>query len=195
MKKVVPVDAVLIPDKAKLVFKGQIFDVYQWQQEMFDGSKATFEMLKRPDTVTVIPIIGDRIITIDDTQPHLGTKLGFPGGRVDAGEQALVAIKREMLEETGYEMKNWRLVKVIQPHFKLEWFINFYVAWDGQKVSEPHLDVGEKIKVSLLPFEKVKHYAITKSGYFGEAEDLLVNSGSLDKLKNLAEFSGQEVDR
>ncbi len=36
-----------IPPNAKRVFKGIIFDVYQWQQKMFDGSKETFEMLKR----------------------------------------------------------------------------------------------------------------------------------------------------
>lgn len=35
-----------LPPQAKKVFTGQIFDVYQWEQEMYDGSFETFEMLK-----------------------------------------------------------------------------------------------------------------------------------------------------
>lgn len=38
-----------IPENAKLVFKGKIFDTYQWEQEMYDGSRVTFEKIKRPD--------------------------------------------------------------------------------------------------------------------------------------------------
>ena len=58
-----------IPDNAKLVFKGVIFDVYQWQQELFDGSQATFEALKRPGTVQVIPTVGDRVLLSYEEQP------------------------------------------------------------------------------------------------------------------------------
>ena len=35
-----------IPENAKRVFKGIIFDVYQWEQELYNGSKAVFEKLK-----------------------------------------------------------------------------------------------------------------------------------------------------
>ena len=45
-----------IPKDAKLVFKGKLFDVYQWQQERFDGSFATYERLRRRPSVTIIPI-------------------------------------------------------------------------------------------------------------------------------------------
>jgi len=33
MKKTIPADAVLVPDDAKRVFNGMIFDVYQWPQK------------------------------------------------------------------------------------------------------------------------------------------------------------------
>jgi len=39
-----------LTSQAQRVFKGIIFDVYQWKQKMFDGSQGIFEMLKRPDT-------------------------------------------------------------------------------------------------------------------------------------------------
>lgn len=59
-----------MPENAKRVFKGIIFDVYQWEQEMFDGGKETFEKLKRPNTVVVFPVFPDgRIMLTEQEQP------------------------------------------------------------------------------------------------------------------------------
>ena len=196
MKKLVPNDAVLIPNNAECVFRGQIFDIYQWPQKMFDGSEHTFEMLKRPDTVTVVPVLGDKILTILDEQPHSGARLSFPGGRVDANEpDTLAAAKRETKEETGYQFDNWKLVNVSQPHTKLEWFIYFYIAWNGKKTAEPHLDVGEKITLKELPFEEAKNFVVTKSGYLGESMEVFEKASDLKQLLDLPEYQGHEVDR
>lgn len=61
-----------IPQTAKRVFEGKLFDVYQWDQELFDGKTITFEKLKRPDTVNVIPITTDGQIVISE-QEQTGT--------------------------------------------------------------------------------------------------------------------------
>lgn len=196
MKKIVPPGAVLLPEQAEKVFAGQIFDVYQWQQPMFDGSSATFEMLRRPDTVTVIGVADDKLLVIDDEQPHTGSRVSFPGGRVDESDDGtLAAAQREMLEETGYEFDDWRLVKVWQPHTKLEWFIYLYIASGGRKVAEPHLDAGERISLRTLSFDEVKQLAITKSGYLAESKEIFENLAGLDQLLALPEFQGREVDR
>ncbi len=82
MKKVIRTNASLIPETAERVFEGQVFDVYQWPQKMFDGSTATFEMAKRCETVTVIGVAQNKILVINDEQPHKGLQINFPGGRV-----------------------------------------------------------------------------------------------------------------
>ena len=59
MRKYIPEWAKLVPKEAKKVFSGVIYDVYQWPQEMFDGSMQTFEMLGRPDTVKILAVLSE----------------------------------------------------------------------------------------------------------------------------------------
>lgn len=143
-----------IPPQAKQVFKGVIFDVYQWEQELFDGSKATFEMLKRPDTVEVIVVVGDKLLLQEQEQPMMAQFLSLPGGRVDSGEDPLAAAKRELLEETGYASKDWEHWLSFEPYQKIEWSIHWYIARGCKKKQEPHLDPGEKIATKLITLDE-----------------------------------------
>jgi ADP-ribose pyrophosphatase len=196
MKKIIPEDAVLIPDEAKRRFKGMIFDVYQWPQELFDGSEHTFEMLKRPDTVTAICVVEDKILVVTDEQPHLGARQSFPGGRVDETDATIeAAAQREVTEETGYSFKNWRLIKVSQPYRKMEWFVYVLLAWDVASKQAPHLDAGERITARSLPFEELKALVGKNIGYLGESIDLLEGVTNLKQLLALPEFNGPIVDR
>ena len=43
-----------IPPDAKRVFKGKIFEAYQWEQELYDGTKTIFEKLARDDSVNPV---------------------------------------------------------------------------------------------------------------------------------------------
>lgn len=202
MKKVIPDDAVLVPDGAERAFKGMIFDVYQWQQKLFDGSEHRFEMLKRPDTVNVICVADGKVLVIDDEQPHLGRRQSLPGGRIDQGGDVdvVTAARREILEETGYSFGNWRLIKVSQPYRKVEWFIYTFLAWDETGRQDPTPDAGEKISVRQLGFDELKAAVMGDDGsspqsYLGESRDIFGKVGSLEELLGLPEFQGREVDR
>lgn len=196
MKKIIPKGAVLIPDQAERAFQGMIFDTYQWPQKLFDGSEHRFEMLKRPDTVSVICVVDGKLLVIDDEQPHLGSRQSFPGGRVDPEDATIeAAAKREILEETGYSFKNWRLIKVSQPYRKMEWFVYLFLAWDVAGKQEPALDPGEKISVRQLDFDEVKRLVLQQQGYLGESVDIFGSLNSVEDLLGLPEFEGLEVDR
>ncbi len=143
-----------IPKQAKRVFKGEIFDVYHWQQEMFDGSKETFEMLKRPNTIEVIPIVGDKIIVAEQEQPTRPLSYTFFGGRQEEGETPIVTAKRELMEESGLESDDIEELMSFRPYHKIDWEILFFVARDCKKVAEQNLDPGEKITVKEVSFEE-----------------------------------------
>lgn len=149
-----------IPQKAKLVFKGKIFDTYQWEQELYDGSIATFEALKRPDTIQIIPTVVDpstgsgKIFMAREEQPNKPLSDSLLGGRIEEGEEALVAAKRELLEESGMESDDWELIKTFVNEGKIDWNVYLFVARNCRKVAEPNLDPGEKIEVKVVNFEE-----------------------------------------
>ena len=193
MKKLIPDDAVLIPDHAKCVFRGKIFDVYQWPQEMFDGSTATFEMLKRPDTVEIIAIKDGKIVIQEEEQPNRAPHITIPAGRHDVpGESILQAAQRELSEETGLQFKQWKLLNVVQPFSKSEWFIYQYLATDllREEKHRPEAD-GEKITVMEKSLTEVKELIKHPKNRF-LPKQLLENISSVDELLLLPEFQGKK---
>lgn len=195
MKKIIPKSAVLIPDHAKNVFSGQIFDVYHYEQKLYDGSTVIFESLKRPDTVSVYAVVGEKLIVLEDEQPNREMVLALPGGRIDkSDESALSAAKRETLEETGYEFAEWRLIGVTQPQEKIEWFIYTFLAYGAYTKKEPHIDSGEKIKVLLKTFDDVIELAKRGEPRFTEHRKFQ-QAISLKDFIASPEFEGDEVER
>lgn len=175
-----------IPKEAKKVFDGIIYDVYQWEQKMFDGSTATFEKLDRPDTVQIIPIIDGKIGYVKEQQPGHDVTLGLVGGRVDPGEKADDCAKRELMEETGLQSNDWSTLFTLSPIIKIRWDVYFYVARDCKIVAEPHLDGGEKIDIRYATFDEFVD-VVTTEGF--RASELTMHvlmhhkNGTLDQLK------------
>lgn len=143
-----------IPPEAKRVFKGTIFDVYQWEQKLYDGSSTIFEALKRPATIQIIPVFNNRILLSYEEQPGKSRMFTFFGGRQEEGEEPLFTAKRELQEEAGLNSRDWELIKTYESHGKIEWQTYLYIARNCQKVSEQKLDAGEKIDIKEFTFEE-----------------------------------------
>lgn len=143
------------PKDARLVFKGKIFETYQWDQKLYDGSYAIFEKIKRPDTVVVFPVLEDgSILLTEQEQPGKPKFIGGCGGRIEEGEDVLQAAKRECLEETGYEAAEWILWKAEHPASKIDWVVYFFIAKGCRKSGKQNLDGGEKIELKHVSFDE-----------------------------------------
>lgn len=181
-----------IPENAKCVFKGEIFDVYQWEQKMFDGSFATFEKLKRSDTAVVFAVTDDgKIILTEQEQPDKDLFIGAAGGRVEEGEDVLNTAKRELLEETGYQAKEYILWFAQQPVGKIDWTVYNFIAKGAKKVAEQNLDSGEKIKLKMVSFDEFLQMGSNEK--FSEKEiipKILEAKLYPEKMKELKELFG-----
>jgi 8-oxo-dGTP pyrophosphatase MutT (NUDIX family) len=176
-----------LPKHAQKVFEGVLFDVYQWEQEMFDGSKATFEKLSRPDTVIVFPVLDNgNIVLTKQEQPGKEPFIGAAGGRVDSGEGVLDAAKRELLEETGYKAEEYVLWNTYQPIAKIEWAVYVFVARKLKKASEMSPDAGEKIELMEVGFDEFIDIALQDDFYEQEiSKEIIEASLSVEKRDEL----------
>ena len=143
-----------LPDNAEKKFSGIIFDVYHYEQELYDGTKATFEKLKRATTLQTLGIVGDKIIIVKDSQPHRETMWSLPGGRIEEREDDLTGAQREFMEETGFESQTWTPLRTYSPYNKIDWEIKIFLARDCKKTTEPEPDAGEKIELHLVDFDE-----------------------------------------
>ena len=152
-----------IPKQAKKVFTGEIFDIYQWPQKMFDGSYATFEAIKRPYSTRVLATQGQKIFVCTEKQPGTKKVVGNFGGRVDKGETPLQAAKRELLEESGLISNDWELFfKYKKKKKKMDFTIFTFIARDCKKIKDPTKDPGENIKISTVSFSEFIKIALDK---------------------------------
>jgi len=193
VRTVVPRGAKLIPEEAERVFEGKIFDVYQWQQEMFDGSFATFEMVKRLDTVNVFAVRDGKLVILKQEQPGSGEFYSVPGGRHDnADETELLAAKRECLEETGMKFREWKLINVVQPFVKMEWFIYTFLATGFEGEVMQKLDSGEKIKIELMSLDEVKGLVgrLNANSRLDFPREIFDDVESIEDLENWPEYRG-----
>ena len=172
-----------MPEDATLVFRGRLFDVYQWQQQMYDGTYQTFEKLKRPDTVVVFAVLDDgSILLTKQEQPGKSLFIGAAGGRVDEGEEIEEAAARELLEETGYRAKELILWHSEQPVSKIDWAVYTFIAKGLEKVDEQRLDAGEKITLHPVTFDEFIDTALRNK--FTEREIVkYIYEAKIDKQK------------
>jgi 8-oxo-dGTP pyrophosphatase MutT (NUDIX family) len=129
-----------------------------------------YYVLEYPDWVNVIAITKDGHFVMERQYRHaLGrTSYELPCGVMENGEEPLEAIKRELLEETGYGGGEWRhLMDISANSSTMNNMTHCFLATGVEKISEPHLDDTEELEVYLLSREKV--WELLKTNQFVQA--------------------------
>ena len=112
----------------------------------------------RPYAVMVIATTPDGRYVINREYRHPTRKvlLGAPGGAMDADEDFIECAKRELMEETGYTAKEFKVLGESYPFPGICLQSTVFVrAIDATKVAEPTLDHAEFIEVALFTKEEL----------------------------------------
>lgn len=145
-----------IPSHAELVFSWVRSRIYQWDQEMYDGTIKRFESIRFLDGAFVIPILPDnRILVTKQEQPLIPEFISLPGWSFDfPDEDPLNCALREMREET------WYTSDMVYPWFEFTGTKNvntsvyYYIAHDCRQVWEILPDAWEKIRLFTVTFDE-----------------------------------------
>lgn len=143
-----------IPAHARCVFQGILFDVFQWEQTLFDGSTTTFEAVRRLPSVQIIATTPDRqVILLREEQPYVGAFVAVPGGRVERGVSPQETVRRELREELGMQAESIHLWHVEHYGSTVEWSGYDFIARRCRQVCPPQQEPGERIEPYLVSFE------------------------------------------
>jgi len=103
------------------------------------------------DVVMVVPLTPQgKFILVKQYRHGVGeTMIEYPAGYVDGKEKTLEAAKREMAEETGYQLENLELLaKTIHQPTKENGVVSIYLArTSDKKVEQVNPDESEDIEI------------------------------------------------
>lgn len=121
-----------------------------------------FHVLEYPDWVCVVCLTDDRELLLVEQYRHGIEKIvmELPAGVVGRGEDAILAAKRELLEETGWEASNWVFLGRLatEPSRHTNW-AHLYFASGARQLGAPSPEMSEDLHVTRLPVETVLRWA------------------------------------
>jgi len=111
----------------------------------------------------------------------------LPGGFIDPEEDASAAIRRELLEETGYEFEQvYHLGNTAANPGVLSNFTELFLLTGGKRKAEQKLDDNEEIEVILRSVEEVS--LLLKNNEVKQSMHALCLFYGLEKLKELQQL-------
>ena len=123
--------------------------------------KDDYYVLEYPNWVNAIALTEEGKIIMVRQYRHAAdiVSLEVPGGVIDGDEDPEFAIKRELLEETGYSFKTCKLVAELYPNPATANNVTFtFVLTGGIKTHEQHLDEHEILNVEEYTIDQVKQF-------------------------------------
>jgi ADP-ribose pyrophosphatase len=155
---------------SRIAYQGPVFHVTTDEVEEPGGIRARRDVIRHSGSIVVlavdVPAAIDRKreprILLERQYRHAARSMMWelPAGRIDDGETALTAAKRELLEETGYSARQWKRILhfYVSPGF-LDETMTIYLA-RGLKAGVAQPEADERIAVKFFSLSEAKRMAL-----------------------------------
>jgi ADP-ribose pyrophosphatase len=136
----------------EVLVKGNFLELRRDHVRLPDGATATREYVRHPGAVAIVPLLDDGRLVLERQfrYPVGRVLLEIPAGKIDPGESTLACAQRELLEETGYQAREWARAGMV--HNAAAYSTEVIELWfaRGLRAGRQRLDAGEFIELCLL---------------------------------------------
>jgi ADP-ribose diphosphatase len=169
---------------SRISYQGPVFSVTTDEVEEPGGVRARRDVIRHSGSIVVLAVeeptkaskSTEPRILLERQYRHAAQSMMWelPAGRIDEGETALTAAKRELLEETGYSARRWKRILhfYVSPGF-LDETMTIYLA-EGLQAGEAQPEADERIAVKFFPLSEARRMAVN-----GQIRDAKTISGIL----------------
>jgi ADP-ribose pyrophosphatase len=157
---------------SKIVYEGAVFGVRRDEVLEPTGVRATREVITHPGSVVVLPVLPDGKIVLIRQYRHATRQFMWElvAGRIDHGEAPRQAAKRELIEETGYRAKSF---KVFLDVFPTPGFLEermYILLAEGVTPGEAQPEEDEKIVARAYSVAQLKE--MIRKGHMRDAKSV-----------------------
>ena len=165
------------------VYQGKILNLRNDDVSLIDGTPCKREIIEHSGGACVLYVENDEFLFVKQYRYAYGEEvLEIPAGKLEKGEDPMLAAMRELEEETGIKCGNLQKIFTIYPSpgYTNE-KIYIYLGMDGERVPA-HLDDGEFLDIVWLKREEVLNL-LSKGEVFDAKTIIALQSYFLRNLK------------
>jgi ADP-ribose pyrophosphatase len=148
---------------SELVFDGPLFRVFRDEVIEPAGVRVSRDIVRHNGSVVILAVDSskskrDPWVVMERQYRHAAGQYLWevPAGKIDLGEEPLVAAQRELAEETGYRARKW---KPLATYYASPGFVGeammLYLAEDLY-AGEAHPEEDEKIELRLIKLSEIR---------------------------------------
>ncbi|MFY9647860.1 MAG: NUDIX hydrolase [Terriglobales bacterium] len=155
---------------SRVSYQGPVFSVTTDEVEEPGGVRARRDVIRHSGSIVVLAI-EEPARRVKGAEPRVLLERQYryaaqsmmwelPAGRIDDGETAITAAKRELIEETGYRARHWKRILhfYVSPGF-LDETMTIYLA-RGLEAGEAQPEADERIATRFFALSEAKRMAL-----------------------------------